>query len=422
MAIVALLIFFWIQTLSIDPEATPDRSRIKRLTYSGSHLAKFPCLSDDGKWMLYVLEIKEGERTIKTVRVMNIEDSKERELFRDGVRMGLAPYENVSLLLGSKPPLLSGDGRVAVFSLSLGPPSQILDHYLAVVNTDGSDFWMTSFPFEALKGKDIKSWDFTSSDWERVSSYATSHDGQRIACLLKGHLGPRRYGHPSGLVFLDMQNRKQRTILAPNFIEELWRWPSFPRHPLTGGGWAFAMSRSGERVLFGAQSSTDINDYDLYVTDWQGKNIIRLTDFADRWFSLADISHDGEKVAFFYSGIKKQGIGTYTVHIDGSGLRYIESEVAPRVELFDMSGDGRYILFKHIYRGMLIDLFTGEEIVGLNEDTPGYIKGLIPMDFPRLPAFWNPRIMSFRGDRILLVGPPQGKESPEIYLLLLDIK
>lgn len=422
MAIIAWLILIRIQALPLKIKTTSNHSNIKRLTYSGNNIPQYPCLSDDGHAMVYVLEIKDGEKTIKTIRWMNIESGEEKELFRDRERKALAPFEDVSLLLGSKPPLLSGDGRVAVFLLSLGLPLQIKDHYLAVVNTDGSDFWITSFPFEALKGKDLKSLDFTSSDWERVSHYAISHDGKRMACILKGHLGPRRYGHPSGLIFLDLLHKKQRTILAPDFIEKEWQWSSFPRRPLTGGGWAFAMSGDGNKVLFGAQSSTDVNDYDLYVADWEGHKIRRLTDFADRWFSLADIGHNGERVTFFYNGSKKQYIGSYTIHIDGSGLEYLESEVAPRVELFDMSGDGQFILFKHIYRGMLLHLSTAQEIVAYDEKTPGYVKGLIPMDFPRLPAFWSPRIMSFEGDRILLVGYPQGKEKSEIYLLTMVVK
>ncbi len=71
---------------------------------------------------------------------------------------------------------------------------------------------------------------------------------------------------------------------------------------------------------------------------------------------------------------------------------------------------------------MVLDLDTGREMVAFDDKTPGYITGVIPMDFPRIPAFWSPRIMNFDGNRILLVGPPQGKETPEIYLLDLDVK
>jgi len=215
---------------------------------------------------------------------------------------------------------------------------------------------------------------------------------------------------------------KQRTILAPDFNGREWTWPSMPRRPLTGGGWAFCMNNDGQKVVFGAQSSEDMNDYDLYIMNWDGEEMRRITDFHDRWFSLADISHDSKKVVFFYNGRKKQGIGTYACNSDGSGLEHLESKVAPRIELYDLSGNGQYILFKHIYSGMIWDLKNGREIVAFDERTPGYASGLIPMDFPRMPAFWGPKILSSRGDRILLFGHPQGKATPEIYILSIDLK
>lgn len=418
----AAVILFWIAASSTYSESIDFLSNIRRLTFSGNNVVHFPCLSDDGRIMLYVVEINDGEKTTKAVRVMNIEDGEERELFRSGERRAPAPFKDIPLIVGSKPPVLSGNGRVAVFSLSPGEPAHILDHYLAVVNTDGTNFWVIHFPIESLKGKDTKLLDFESDHWERISNYAVNSEGDRIACLLKGHLGPRRYGNTSGIIFIDTLNKTLRTILAPNFIENEWKWSSFPRSPLLGGGWAFCMSGNGQKVIFGAQSSTDKTDYDLYIVEWNGKKKRRITDFNDRWFSLADVSHDGEKVVFFYNGREKQGIGTYIVKTDGSGLKYLKSRVAPRVELFDMSGNGRYILFKHIYKGMILDLYTGLEMVAFDEETPGYIKGLTPMDFPRIPAFWGAKIMSFKGDKILIVGPPQGKETPEIYLLLMEIK
>ncbi len=114
-------------------------------------------------------------------------------------------------------------------------------------------------------------------------------------------------------------------------------------------------------------------------------------------------------------------MGTYVMNTDGSGLKHLKSEVAPRIEFFDLSGNGRILLYKHIYTGMMLDLQTGREKVAFDQDTPGYIKGLIPMDFPQIPAFWGARIMSFTGDRALLVGPPLGKEMPEIYLLQIEV-
>lgn len=420
--IAAIVSFFLIAISKLNALEARNQGEIKRLTYSGNDVVYYPCLSDDGRWMLYTVEIKDEEDTIKAIRLMNVRDGKERELFRDGEKKALAPFEDTSLLVGSKPPVLSGNGRVAVFSLSLGESANILDHYLAVVNTDGTNFRVIPFPIKTLEGKNLKSLEFTSGDWERVSNYAVSRDGKRIACVLKGHVGPRRYGNPSGIILLDASTHKQRTILVPDFDGEGWEWSSFPCRPLIGGGWAFALSGNGQKIVFGAQSSADKIDYDLYTVNWNGKEMRRITDFHDRWFSLADISHDGEKIVFFYNGRKKQGIGTYTVNGGGKKLKYIKSRFAPRVELFDMSGDGQYILFKHIYKGMILNLNTGLEMVAFDESTPGYVKGLTPMDFPRIPAFWSPKIMSLKGDRVLLIGPPQGKETPEIYMLSIEVK
>jgi hypothetical protein len=217
-----------------------------------------------------------------------------------------------------------------------------------------------------------------------------------------------------------MDTKNQKTLLAPEFKTEGWFWPKFPRRPSTGGGWAFCMSEDGQTVVFGAQTSDDPNDYDLYTADWNNLDIERLTDFSDRWFSLADINQNGQSVLFFYNGRKKKGIGTYRIDKSGTDLVYLESHSAPRIEFFDMSGDGRFALFKNIYQGQRLNLQTGEEIVAFSEKTEGYVRGITPMDFPHFPSFWRPQIMSVSGERVLLVGPPQGKDSPEIYLLTLD--
>jgi hypothetical protein len=416
------LILFSATALTSNSKDESLQANIRRLTYSGNNIVRYPSLSEDGRWMIYVIEIKEEEKTIKAVRMMNVEDGRERELFRDGSMKGLSPFQNVPLMVGSKPPLLSGNGEKAIFALSLGKPANILDHYLALADSDGSNFWVTSFPVDALKGKDLKSLEFESGDWERISNYALSNDGKRIACVLKGHLGPRRYGNPSAVIFLEPSKKEQRTILGPDFGQGKWTWTSFPCQPLTGGGWAFSMSGNGEWTVFGAQSSADKNDYDLYAASWDGSQMKRITDFHDRWFSLADISEDGQKVVFFYNGKSKKGIGTYEVHRDGSGLKFLESKITPQIEFFDMSGNGRFLLYKNIYKGMIFDLDQGLEMKAFDENTRGYVRGLFPMDFPQIPAFWSPKIMSFEGDKILLIGPPEAKETAEVFLLSLKMK
>jgi hypothetical protein len=417
-SVAAAFLFVWM-TASVFPAT--NGTGIRRLTHSGNNVVEYPCLSDDGRWMLYVLEIKERETPTKAVMLMDLENGKQRELFRSGTKMAPAPFENIPVLVGSKPPLISGNGQVAVFSLTLGEPENIIDHYLGIINTDGTDLRIFSFSIESLKQKDLNVLEFQSQDWERVSNYAIDREGRRIACLLKGYLGPRRYGSASGIILLDTKDGKQRTLLGPDFNGTEWEWLSFPRRPLLGGGWAFCLSGNGEKLIFGAQSSEEKTDFDLYSAGWDGKETKRITDFHDRWFSLADISYDGKVLVFSYSGKKIDGMGTYVMNADGSGLRHLKSGITPKIEFFDLSGNGRILLYKHIYTGMVLDLQTGRETVAFDQDTPGYIKGLIPMDFPRIPAFWRAQILSFSGDRALLVGPPLGKEMPEIYLLQIEV-
>ncbi len=420
MSICLMVIFILLGVGSLISEEMANEGKIKRLTYSGNDSILNPCLDDEGKWMLYVLEVKEADVKTRVLRIMDIETGKETELFRDKTRKAPEPFKEIPLLLGSKPPRLSGNGRTAVFSLSLDQPANILDHYLAVIRTDGTDLKIYPFPMEALKGKDHKALDFETDEWERVSNYVVNWDGSRIACCVKGHSGPIRYGNASGLVFLDSQTRIHRTVLAPDFNEKGWAWTSSPKQPLTGGGWALSISAAGERVIFGAQSSDDTTDYDLYLCDWEGKKIDKITDFHDRWFSLAELSQDGENVVFLYTGKKKQGIGTYAVNVDGSELRYLSSRVSSRIEFCDLSGNGQYILFKSVYKGFVLNLKTGQEKLAFDENTSGYVSGEIPMDFPPNPAFWSPCIMSQDGKKILLVGPPEGKGNLEIYLLSLE--
>ncbi|MGD9345850.1 MAG: hypothetical protein PVH84_08300 [Candidatus Aminicenantes bacterium] len=396
------------------------KGHILRLTHSGNNVARYPCLSRDGKKMLYTLESKESEGNAKAIRIMDIENCTETELFRDGTQRAPGPYGDSYLIVGSKPPVLSGNGKVAAFTLSIEAPHHLQDHFLAVVSTDGSQFWKTSFPIQNLKGVDLKSHEFKSGNWERVANFALSADGNRILCLVKGHLGPRRFGSASGIICLDVASEKQISLLAPEFTDNGWAWTSFPRRPSTGGGWAFCMSEDGKTIVFGAQTSDDLNDYDLYLAEWMGREMERLTDFHDRRFSLADISQNGQTILFFYNGRKKQGIGTYRIGRDGSDLTFLESRSAPRIDFFGLSRDGRFVLFKHIYQGQRMDLRTGEEIVAFSDETEGYVQGITPMDFPHFPSFWKPQIVSASGDRVLLVGPPIGKDSPEIYLLTLD--
>jgi hypothetical protein len=397
-----------------------NQGRIKRLTHSGNNAVSYPCLSDDGRWMLYILEIDDGQEITKSLRLMETDTGQETELFQDKKKTAPEPYENIPLLIGTKPPVLSNDGRVAVFVLSLDQPEIILDHYLAVINTDGTGFKIFSFPIEELQGKDWKALSFKGDEWERISHFAVSSDGSHVACVVKGHLGPVRYGNASAITMIDTRNGQKKTILAPEFNGQQWEWTSHPSRPLLGGGWAFGIDGSGENILFGAQSSEDKLGYDLYLADWGGTQIKRITDFEDRWFSMAELSQDGKKVALYYTGKKKQGIGTYIINLEDSKITHLQSPLSRNVAFYDLTGDGKYILYKHIYDGMFYDLGTGEGGVAFDKNTPGYISGLVPMDFPRFPAFWGPRITSYDGAKILLAGLSEGKKNPEFFLLSFE--
>lgn len=410
--IIALLVNPW-----LFPDIPEHQGKIRRLTRSGNHSVHFPCLSDDGRWMLYVRKASDGDVTTQSLRIMNVDTGEEKELYLDKQETAPEPYENVPLILGTKPPLLSGDGLVAFFILSLDQPEKILDHYLAMIHTDGSGFKVFSFPIENLQGKDWKSLDFKGNEWERIAQYAASTDGHRVACVMKGHFGPIRYMNASAIVLLDTGTEEMRTILAPIFNGKQWEWESYPSHPLLGGGWAFGISGQGDRILFGARSSEDERDYDLYLSDWGGDRLQKITDFQDRWFSQAELSQDGEKVVFYYAGTKKQGLGTYVVASDASSLRHLEDPRSPHFAFYDLSGNGKYILYRFIYDGMFLDCDNDEEGVLFDPETQGYVKGSIPMDFPPFPAFWEPKIMSYEGTRIVLSGIPEGKQSPEFYLL-----
>jgi len=393
---------------------------IKRLTHSGSNTVHFPSLSDLGHKVIYILEIDDSERLTKSVQILDVETGEKNELFRGGIKSAPPPFSDSFLNVGTKPPIISGDGRIAVFSLSLGEPSNIPDHYLAVVHTDGTSFKLFPFPIEALEEKDLKSYEFNNTEWERLSNYAVNTDGSRIACIVKGHLGPSRYGNPSGIILIDMATEKQHTLLAPDFIDENWTWTDFPKRPLTGGGWGFGLSGNGQKIIFGAQSSTDKTDYDLYSMDWTGDNLTKITDFNDRWFSLADISQNGRQILFYYTGQKKQAIGSYLLQENSPDIKFLQTFSGSRIEFFDMSGNGKFVAYLQGYSGKIFDIQTGTDYTAFNESTDGYAEGISPMDFPRFPSFWCPKIFNQTGDRMLLVGFPPGRTTPEIYMLYLN--
>jgi hypothetical protein len=102
-------------------------------------------------------------------------------------------------------------------------------------------------------------------------------------------------------------------------------------------------------------------------------------------------------------------------------MRILMSPSQPRIELVGMAGNGSLIYYKNVYQGMVLDLKKGEESILFDERVTGYVRGVIPMDFPQVPAFCTPKIASLNGDRILLAGPPLDRQSFELYLLSVDL-
>ncbi|MFC2160872.1 hypothetical protein ACFLRX_04390 [Acidobacteriota bacterium] len=421
--LIPLLSTIFLFSLTIFPNETGNtvlNGVIKRLTQSGNNTVHFPCLNDLGDKVLYIMESDDGNRMTKSIQVLDVETGEKKELFRGGTKPALPPFNDSFLHVGTKPPIISGDGRIAVFSLSLGDPAAIPDHYLAIAHTDGSSFNFYPIPIQALEEINLTSLEFISPDWERLSYYAVNSDGSRIACVVKGHLGPSRYGNPSGIIVIDVTAEKQNTLLAPAFVENKWMWTNSPMRPLTGGGWGFGLSGNGQKILFGAQSSTIQTDYDLYTMDWTGDNLIKVTDFNDRWFSLADISRDGQQILFYYTGQKKQAIGSYFFQESSREIKFLQTPSGSRIEFFDMSGNGNIIAYLQGYSGKIFDIQKGMTSTAFNESTEGYAQGISPMDFPKFPSFWCPKILNLSGNRVLLVGFPPGRTTPEIYMLYLE--
>ena len=398
-------------------------SEIKRLTYSGEHWVGYPAISDDGKMITFLEEIRDtstvtGEiHTKKIVKAISSDGTDQRILFTDSTVHAPAPHQDSYLFIGTKPPRISGNGQKVIFTISLSAPADRKDHLLAMVNIDGSGFRTIAFKNEALSSVDWKNNKFESDAWERVANYDISDDGNLIACVLKGHFGPVGYGNPSGILVVNSDGSDQRTLLTPHFENDQWAWNEFPRKPLTGGGWAFAMSGDGKRLLFGAQASEETSDYDLYTMDVDGMNPRRITSFRDRLFSFADISDDGNRIVFFYSGKRGDGIGTYVMNSDGTGLRRLTSHIVNRIDYDDTADFGDKVYFKAPSGGVVMEVDQEYETLLFDRSTPGYVRSGVEMDFPSYPSFWAPDFVSRDGHTVLLSGVPKGKDLLEVYVL-----
>ena len=426
------IIFFFVeQSLSQEQGGILYRaeSKITRLTYSGDHWVGYPCISDDGRTIAFLEEIRDtstiaGETSVKRIiKTIRTDGTAERIVFADSTHRASDPYEDSYLLVGTKPPLISGDGQKVICALSLSEPADFKDHYVGVVNSDGTGFHTIEFKNEALSSMDWRKNTFQSDTWERVANYAISDDGNEIACVVKGHFGSVAFGNPSGIIVANADGAGLRTLIAPHFGDNHWTWTEYPQKPLTGGGWAFAMSGDGKTLLFGAQSSEKKSDYDLYTMNVDGSVPKRVTHFQDRLFSFADIGEDGRRIAFFYSGKQGDGIGTYVVSSDGTGLRRLTSDIVPRVDYDDGTDDITKVYFKAPGGGVVLDVDQNSETLIFDGSTPGYVRSGVEMDFPSYPSFWAPDFVSRDGRTVVLAGVPVGKDLAELYVLTVgDLK
>ena len=121
-------------------EISYQKGEIKRLTFSKNDTVMYPSMDNEGKWVVFRQETigSSGEK-IASIRAVKVDDLSTKVLFVDNKVKAPPPFEDQFLFCGTKPPSISGNGRKVVFSMSLGKPLFLDDHYLGVVNIDGSD-------------------------------------------------------------------------------------------------------------------------------------------------------------------------------------------------------------------------------------------------------------------------------------------
>jgi hypothetical protein len=391
--------------------------RLTRLTVSKNDTVMYPSMDAAGKTVVYRQETLDPKgQKIVSIRLVRIEDLSKKILFVDGSVNAPPPHEGRALVCGTKPPVISGDGSTVAFTLTLGSPDFVDDHYLAVIKTDGTGLQILPVKNQTLVGKDLDRWDFEDDSWRTISQYRISNDGRHVACLVKGHMGAREISMPSGILIVASDGTATKTLLTPELQRKGWHWVDSPSRPFTGGGWIFDFSGNGKKVLFGARSSKVEESYDVYTMDADGGGIERLTNIEDRWFVRGDISDDGTIVCLYYSGGKLNGTGTYVAGFGSDDLRRLRSEITDRVDFEEMTGDGTRIFYRILGAGLAVQKADGSEYLILDERrmAPQGLKN--PLDYPYFPSFWNPSFVSVDGGRMILEGVPTGKDRREFFL------
>jgi hypothetical protein len=425
--LLAVLSFISIFLMSIPARIWGEVGYIKgefvRITFTRDEVLKYPSMDREGHMVVYRSEKVDtkGEKR-SSVEVISPGDKKPKLLFEEGRVRAPKPMDGHFLILGTKPPVISGDGKKVVFSLSLGAPLFIDDHYLGVVNTDGTDFRVIEIVNEEIKKGDFEKWGFTDNKWRTISQYRITDDGKTIACLVKGHMGGRKVSTTSAIVLVSSDGSSQKTLIAPRLEGEGWVWDGYPRNPFLGGGWIFDLTGDGKGLIFGAQSGPERTDYDIYFMEIDGKKIKKLTDIKDRWFVRGAISSDGKVFCFFYSGKKLNGIGTYILDSGMDKPIYLRSRIIDRVSFEAISGNGKRVFYRASEGGLAFtDLVNGNEGLIKQEGLNGPNGLREEVSFPSIPSFWSPRFVSMRGDKLLLEAYLGTKDKKEIFLLRLPV-
>lgn len=410
-----------VQLQGLDAQGRLEGVQLQRLTFSKDDVVSHPSMDEAGRLVAYrqeALDVQKGEK-IASIRVLDVDRVSSKVIFTDRTVKAPAPHDGQLLVCGTKPPVISGDGRKVAFSVSLGAPLFLEDHYLCVANADGTDLRVIPLRNEELAARDWKGLGFLSDQWRSVSQYRISDDGQDIACLVKGHLGAREVSMPSGILVVRTDGSGQRTLLTPKWKDRDWSWEGYPRNPFTNGGWVFELSGDGRKLVFGAQSTAEKEDYDLYIMPSDGKGLEKMVTIKDRWIVRGDVSRDARTMVFFYSGRKMEGMGTYALEFGRKGMHQVLSKVTDRVDFREMSSDGKRIFHRVQGVGLFVIQADGSEFQIVDERSSALQGIKSGLDFPGFPSFWGSRFVSAKGDRILLEAVPIGKDRKELFLARL---
>jgi hypothetical protein len=190
------LIFFMVLSLIVITgirnslgQISKAKSQIVRITRSKDAVVKYPSISNNGQKLLYLSESRDlvdPDKIIKSIKVINVNGTEEKVLFTDKVKKAPPPYPESKapppypesyLVCGTRPPLLSADGSKAFFALSIKEPLQLNDHYLGVINTDGTGFKVFALRNGALASLDWQKKGFKDDTWNRISNNSVSPVG-----------------------------------------------------------------------------------------------------------------------------------------------------------------------------------------------------------------------------------------------------